>query len=675
MAMSPPPGFGSGQVAKRRGKALLGATEETDLEAAGIEKGPGFVHQSRQDTAPAAMPPAPRGLSDLAPPSGAAQKLDAAPGVRVTAPMGQDLARQGLAVEGQGDDARVVDVGAPPSELPADVGEDLPDTPAGLQRIKPEGRPVMQSEIDPQQDPEAYAAKGERMRQFQAEEAEKGRDVFTRDKPLDMAMFEDSGRGGEDSAEKINWTGRGGWQYEFNANSVSEGGDGNPTITATDPSRKGAVFQIGVNEMAPAGGRFAGQNMWQRIWAERAAMDAGKIKPGMSVKQYEAAMRQTMEDRGQEYVPLKARATREAREAAAAKGSEAADISDVQFFTSADEVEAMEAMQAAPQAPLPTPESDARMMANDRAERQELQEMRERRRAAQAQEQAEQDAEVRAQERRKRLEERQEERRLEREETREADEINRARDKRFADEVPDLEFAATGVKSLENEIERGDLGSIKETGERFIDLVVQADRNPESDISIQQVLSSIQDDNTLNILEELAETGASPERQNFREMLSQEIDRRENSRFNRALASGEISVEDAPPPTQTQTQAADAPPETEEEIDRRENARFDQALADGEISYFSPEEQELVEVAPRPAQTPLVQGSGEIGAPPTTAGVTAGLVQNKIDQLFGRGKTLQTLSRAELNILAREPAGAVGGAEGKQLIQSQLERV
>jgi hypothetical protein len=580
--------------------------------------------------------------------------------------MGQDLARQGLAVEGEGEgeEARVVDVGAPPSELPAYVGEDLPDTPAGLQLIKPVDRPVMQSEIDPQEDPEAYAAKGERMRQFQAEEAQKGRDVFTRDKPLDMAMFEDSGRGGEDSAEKINWTGRGGWQYEFNANSVSEGGDGNPTITATDPSRKGAVFQIGVNEMAPAGGRFAGQNMWQRIWAERAAMDAGKIKPGMSVKQYEAAMRQTMEDRGQEYVPLKARGpskTREAREAAAAKGSEAADISDVQFFTSADEVEAMEAMEAAPQADaapqalLPTPESDARMMANDRAERQELEEMRERRQAAQ-------DAEVRAQERRKRLEERQEERRLEREETREADEINRARDKMFADEVPDLEFAATGVKSLENEIERGDLGRIKETGERFIDLVVQADRNPESDISIQQVLSSIQDDNTLNILEELAETGASPERQNFREMLSQEIDRRENSRFNRALASGEISVEDAPP-------------ETEEEIDRRENARFDQALADGEISYFSPEEQELVEVAPRPGQTPLVQGSGEIGAPPTTAGVTAGLVQNKIDQLFGRGKTLQTLSRAQLSILAREPAGAVGGAEGKQLILSQLERV
>ena len=96
MAMAPPPGFGSGQDAKRRGRALLGATEESDLDAADIESGPGFVHQSRQDTAPAAMASPP----PLAPPSGAAQELAAEPGVRFTAPMGQDLERQGLAVEG-----------------------------------------------------------------------------------------------------------------------------------------------------------------------------------------------------------------------------------------------------------------------------------------------------------------------------------------------------------------------------------------------------------------------------------------------------------------------------------------------------------------------------------------------------------------------------------------------
>jgi hypothetical protein len=299
MAMAPPPGFGSGQDAKRRGRALLGATEDTDLDSAGIKSGPGFVHQNRQDTAPAAMPPAP---PPLAPPSGAAQELTAEPGVRFTAPMGQDLERQGLAVEGRGDDARVVDIGAGPSELPADVGEELPDSREGVARIMPEGRPVLQSEIDPQESPDEAAEKALRLEEFR-DTVEGG--SASRLQPLDESVFTDQAVQGEEAGDR-GWTGRGGWQYEFNENRDT----GVPTITATDPSRQGAVFTVRVDQPAPSGGRYAGQNMWQRIWAEQIGLDNARtgrgpaITEGMSTSEYESAMQQIMESRGQTYVPL-----------------------------------------------------------------------------------------------------------------------------------------------------------------------------------------------------------------------------------------------------------------------------------------------------------------------------------------------------------------------------------
>ena len=298
MAMAPPPGFGSGQDAKRRGRALLGATEDTDLDAAGIENGPGFVHQNREDTAPAAMASPP----PLAPPSGAAQELDATPGVRFTAPMGQDLERQGLAVEGRGDDARVVDIGAGPSELPADVGEELPDSREGVARIMPEGRPAVQSEIDPEESPEEAAAKALRLEEFRGT-VEGG--SASRLQPLDESVFTDQAVQGEEAGDR-GWTGRGGWQYEFNENRDT----GVPTITATDPSRQGAVFTVRVDQPAPSGGRYSGQNMWQRIWAEQIGLDNARagtgpaIREGMNTSEYESAMQQIMESRGQTYVPL-----------------------------------------------------------------------------------------------------------------------------------------------------------------------------------------------------------------------------------------------------------------------------------------------------------------------------------------------------------------------------------
>ena len=314
MALSPPIGLSSGQKSRQKARDLfekVGSTEESDLDSAGIDKGPGAVSQAGSGESRAS----------LVEPSGPAPIINRPIEGRVLAPVGVDEDRR----PGGGPRSRPeateqgiqeglkalpeLDMELTPEGLP--VG----DTREALQGegVIPEGRPALQSEIDAVENISMRPYKQEDLRNQRREQWREEQGLSDPLEDINTELFVDeaydTGQRGDAAteggpSEPIQWVGRGGWQYRFNPNIGEETG---PTITATDPNREGAVFTIGVDEQAPAGGRYAGQNMWQRIWAERAAMDAGNITEGMGLSAYENAMRKTMESRGQEYIPMSAR--------------------------------------------------------------------------------------------------------------------------------------------------------------------------------------------------------------------------------------------------------------------------------------------------------------------------------------------------------------------------------
>ena len=759
--MAIPPGFGSGQFASqlyRNMPIFSGATDTSDTEVADIDEGPGFVHQTGSGESSEGSSSSSR---QLAPPSGAARTIVNRPPptdekrYAVTAPVGQDLERQGLAVEGEGEEARVVDVGAPPSELPADVGDELPLITSGSaldeqgrlaqdyrqflqdRGVIPEGRPVLQSEIDPDEFPAEAAAKQQRLAEFR-ENIEGGSAAEM--ERLDPTMFEESGRGSQ-VAEELpeQWTGRGGWQYRFNANSVDAGGDGNPTITATDPSRRGAVFTIDVNEQAPAGGRYAGQNMWQRIWAEQIGLnnaltgDGPAITEDMSTSQYEDVMRQIMESRGQTYVPIgSGRRSRDPEwegdvpQPTIEPPTSMSDISGLveeldqeiynDAYTHSDAVPLLNMLEEAdsdPESEVTMPEALMDIPGDTLS-----------RLFGAAGFSGRRDTQIAI-----------------------ANEIeNRFSDGNtegitgslsdFAIGDPQGQSPVESVPEPVDAAQQSDAPVIHNRGERPVGRTAWAgdavsdltqwysapwggnrymggpdDALPLSDLldgmsrdDLHSWLRSSRDPETFieraNVLGEgvregvwsgeelglgLSDILAGAMRNHYVRLGGDEAIERINEGvlgpldaagiptaaddpIRYGFAEGREAVlpptptasdfrppELPPPPTASDFQAPDFPvSETEPDVEPFSDPGFDVVSETDEFPVSDPDNPPESGTSPFESPTPIVQGSSEIGAQPTPAGVAAGMVQSKIDDIFSGRKTLATLNESELNVLLRQ---------------------
>ena len=74
------------------------------------------------------------------------------------------------------------------------------------------------------------------------------------------------------------------------------------------------------------------------------------------------------------------------------------------------------------------------------------------------------------------------------------------------------------------------------------------------------------------------------------------------------------------------------------------------------------------------SETSLLQGSAEIGGTDTGRGIAAGLVQDRIDNLFSGRNTLQSLDDGQLSMLLKEPIRSLGNSAGVYLIQEEQDK-